>query len=156
MNKLRSFITTQFGGNAATDLRTAATIVGPEIIKAIGVAGSGTAVERLAQEAFMSPNVSAEQMKGSIKALTELLGGQLKTKMTQGAMAGVDEGRFKKLVGERPFEILTGAAKEIGGGGETPVRPQRPPGVPADALYSKSKNMWKSGNTIYDASGKKQ
>lgn len=111
INRIRAVISRQFGSEAATNLEAAGKIIGPEIIKAIGVAGAGTADERHgAQQAFGSA-VSPAQMAGAIETTQKLLGGQLEGRKRQAANAGVSEERFKSLIGDRPYEILSSADK---------------------------------------------
>lgn len=117
VNKVRAAIERQFGKNAITDLEAAGRIIGPEIIKAIGVAGAGTHDERMAAQAAFSGAVSPAQMLGAIATTQKLLGGQLEGRKRQAMNAGLTEERFKSLIGERPYEILSTAE---GGHGAPP------------------------------------
>lgn len=149
LNKIQAAISREFGNSAASNLETAATIVGPEIIKAIGVAGAGTQAERVAQEAFLSPNVSSERILGSIGVLEHLLGGQLTGKMNQAREAGLSEERFKRMIGERPYEVLTKANTKGGSGGhEAPKSAPGalPPGVPQGSVSGMKggKPVWRT------------
>lgn len=114
INKIRAAIATQFGDEAATNLQAAGRIIGPEIIKAIGVAGAGTAEERKAVETAFSTAASQPQILGAIRTTQSLLGGQLEGRKRQAAAAGVSEEKFKSLIGDRPYEILTSSEKGHG------------------------------------------
>jgi hypothetical protein len=114
INRVRAALSREFGSDAATNLTTASQIVGPEIIKAIGVAGGGGEAERQAAAAWASPISSGQQMSGAVKVTQGLLAGQLEGKKNQAAAAGVDEQRFKNLIGDRPYEILTNMNKAGG------------------------------------------
>ena len=120
---IRAQLSRQFGDAAVTNLEAAGRIVGPEIVKAIGVAGAGTAGEREAMEKSFSPSATVKQISGGIVVTQRLLGGQLEGKKRQAAAAGVSEDMFKNLVGEKPYEILTTidmATGKGGGGGGPP------------------------------------
>lgn len=142
INVVRTFLSRQFGGNGATDLMTAAKIVGPEVIKAIGVAGAGTGGEREAMEAFLDPRASPAQISGSILTLQKLLGGQLEGKRANAVDVTkvMSEDQFKNMVGARPYEILRGLEKAHGMGGVG--------GVPARSLSENDQKAldWAKGN----------
>lgn len=160
INVVRTFLSRQFGGNGATDLMTAAKIVGPEVIKAIGVAGAGTGGEREAMEAFLDPRASPAQIAGSILTLQKLLGGQLEGKRANAVDVTkvMSEDQFKSMVGARPYEILRGLEKTHGLSGDVTAAPAKivqPPGIPAGSQYSPSRKMWRDPDgEMYDASGK--
>lgn len=118
VNKAKAALASQFGNEAATNLEAAGRIVGPEIVKAIGVAGAGTAEERKAVEKAFSTAATPDQMRGAIKTTQALLGGQLEGRKRQAAAAGVSEQKFKELIGDRPYEILTNAEKGHKASGE--------------------------------------
>jgi hypothetical protein len=119
LRKLQAVISREFGETAATNIDAASSIVGPEIVKAIGIAGAGTEKDRDAAEA-MFRNGSA-QSNDAIKVVERLLAGQLEGKRRQAVNAGVDENRFKSLIGDRPYEILTQIDKKASpSGGATP------------------------------------
>ena len=101
----------------ATNLEAAGRIIGPEIIKAIGVAGAGTADEREGAQKAFGTAVSPAQMVGAIETTQKLLGGQLEGRKRQASNAGISEERFKSLIGDRPYEILSGAEKGHKGDG---------------------------------------
>lgn len=111
INRVRAAIAKQFGGADATNIEAAGKIIGPEIVKAIGVAGAGTAEERKAVESAFSTAASPAQMLGAIRTTQALLGGQLEGRKRQAAAAGVSEEKFKSLIGDRPYEILTSSEK---------------------------------------------
>lgn len=111
LNRLRSVVAREFGKDAATNLEAVGKIVGPEIVKAIGVAGAGTEGERSAVEKQFSTAASPAQIFGAITATQKLLAGQLEGKRRQAANAGVPETQFRSLIGERPYEILSNLEK---------------------------------------------
>lgn len=111
INRLSASISREFGGTAATNLETVAHIVGPEIVKAIGIAGAGTREDRAGMESQFTTARSYPQVMGAIVATQKLMGGQLEGKRRQAANAGVSEERFKSLIGDRPYEILTSIDK---------------------------------------------
>lgn len=121
INRLRAVIAREFGEAAATNLEAAGRIVGPEIIKALGVAGAGTAEERAAVEQAFSTARSPAQIAGAVQMTQKLLGGQLEGRKRQALNAGVSEERFKNLIGERPYEILSHADKAAGNAGASAV-----------------------------------
>ena len=129
VNRVRAMISREFGNDAATNLTTASQIIGPEIIKAIGVAGGGGEGERQAAAAWANPISSPQQLSGAVKVTQGLLAGQLEGKRNQAAAAGVDEQHFKNLIGDRPYEILTNVSKANAGA----VAPAPP--VPGAKLY---------------------
>jgi hypothetical protein len=122
INRIRAVIARQFGSEAGTNLEAAGKIVGPEIIKALGVAGAGTEKDRNDAAAQFSTASSPAQLKGAVDTVQRLLGGQLEGKKRQAAQAGVSEERFKGLIGERPYEILSHAEK----GATPPSAPAAP------------------------------
>lgn len=109
LNRARAEISRQFGGDAATNLEAAGRIIGPEIIKALGVAGAGTTEERANAARAFSTAASPTQMAGAIDTIQKLLGGQLEGRKRQAANAGVTEERFKSLIGEAPYKALSEA-----------------------------------------------
>lgn len=115
VNKVRAFISREFGKDAATNLAAAGKIIGPEIVKAIGVAGAGTEGERSAVEQQFSTAASPEQMLGAIRTTQKLLAGQLEGRRRQAMNAGVSEAKFRSLIGDRPYEELSKLSGEAGG-----------------------------------------
>lgn len=111
INKVKAAFARQFGDASVTNLESASQIVGPEIIKAIGVAGAGTHDEREKAAAQFAAARTPDQIKGAIKTVQALLGGQLEGRKRQAAAAGVSEEKFKSLIGDRPYEILTSSEK---------------------------------------------
>jgi hypothetical protein len=109
LNRLRAVVSKQFGDAAATNLEAAAGIIGPEIIKAIGVAGAGTSDEREHAARSFGTSRSPAQVLGAIDTVQKLLGGQLDGRRRQASSAGVSEAMFKNLIGDRPYEILSHA-----------------------------------------------
>jgi len=115
LNAIQAYIKTQWGSDAATNLNTVAHILGPEIIKAIGVAGAGTDRDREgAANQFTSSN-SDEQVKGAIQATERLLRGQLIGKENQARAAGLSEGRLRKMIGDREYDELQNLDHAAGG-----------------------------------------
>lgn len=114
-NKLKATISSMFGSAAATNLETAAGIVGPEILKALGVAGAGGIGERAEVKAGFGPGASIPQINGAIDTTQRLLGGQLEGQRGAAALAGVDEEHFKRLMGDKPYEMLTKMEKPSAG-----------------------------------------
>lgn len=123
-NRVTSSIRREFGDAAVTNLESAARIVGPEIIKALGVAGAGTEHDRNTAAGQFLTGKGIDQIYGAINTTQKLLGGQLEGRKRQAANAGVSEERFKSLIGERPYEILSnaekGGAPAPAGGGAAP------------------------------------
>lgn len=111
VNRLRAVISREFGSDAATNLEAAGRIVGPEIVKALGVAGAGTEHDRNTISAMFSSTPSSAQLLGAADTVQKLLAGQLEGKKRQALNAGVSEERFKNLIGDRPYEVLSGADK---------------------------------------------
>jgi hypothetical protein len=120
LNRVKAAIAREFGNDSVTNLDAARQIVGPEIIKAIGVAGAGTEVERRAAAAFAAPWSSPDQAFGAIRTVQTLMGGQLEGRERQASNAGVSQERFKSLIGDRPYELLK-HAQGAGGQGAAPV-----------------------------------
>jgi hypothetical protein len=140
LNRVRAMISRQFGDSAATNLDVAGSIVGPEIIKAIGVAGAGTAEERETAARAFSTARSPKQLMDAVTVTQKLLGGQLEGKKRQASNAGVSEDQFKSLIGERPYEILQGVdhPKKEGAAATSAVPPGSIPGTKA------GKKVWKT------------
>ena len=109
INRVRATISREFGSSAATNLESAAKIVGPEIIKALGVAGAGTEHDRTTAATQFSAIRSPEQLIGAVDTVQKLLGGQLEGRERQALNAGVSKERFKSLIGDRAYEVLTHA-----------------------------------------------
>jgi hypothetical protein len=125
LNKIKAAVAKQFGDASVTNLESAGSIVGPEIIKALGVAGAGTEHDRNTAAAQFAAARTPEQIKGAVKTVQALLGGQLEGKKRQAAAAGVSEEKFKSLIGDRPYEILSGSEKGHGTTGE-PAKSEKP------------------------------
>ena len=134
INQAKAAVAKQFGGEAATNLEAAGRIIGPEIVKAIGVAGAGTAEERKAVKSAFSTSASPAQMLGAIRTTQALLGGQLEGRKRQASAAGVSEQKFKELIGDRPYEVLTSAEK---GHGAAPSKETSMPTISSKAEYDK-------------------
>lgn len=167
VNRLKAMLAREFGDASVTNLETAGKIVGPEVIKAIGIAGGGTGKDRAAATELFSAARTPEQLMGAIKTTQKLFAGQLEGKRAHAKEAGVDDARFKRLVGERPHQLLlemqdegkeppAAATPAAPTARTTPVRPPVPKGVPPDSSYSPSLMKWRSpdGKQFYSADGK--
>ncbi len=116
-NRILGSLRREFGNDAITSLESAASIVGPEIIKAIGVAGGGTAEDRTAAEKRFGPYLAPGQLYGNVKTVEKLLAGQLEGKERQATSVGVSHEQFKNLIGDRPYTLLKGLLDAEKGGG---------------------------------------
>jgi hypothetical protein len=129
INRIRTTLSREFGSDAATNINTAASIVGPEIIKAIGVAGAGGEKERESAGSQFSSAQSPTQMRGAIQTVQKLMAGQLEGRMRQARASGVSDAMFKNLIGDRPYEILTKVGEEERKRAESPkgneVKPEQ-------------------------------
>ena len=112
VNRIRAALSKEFGQEAGTNLNAAGSIVGPEIIKAIGVAGAGTKEERENAATQFSTASSPRQLLGAVETVQKLMAGQLEGRMRQAKAAGVTDQMFINLIGERPYEILTKVGEE--------------------------------------------
>jgi hypothetical protein len=108
---------TAWGSDAPTNLQQAARIAGPEIIKAIGVAGAGTGGERFAQEEGFQPGASNQQILGAIQVAQDFLAGQLPAKEAQARNVGFPHERFIDMVGGHEYDYLTAIRGGKGGEG---------------------------------------
>jgi hypothetical protein len=77
-NRLAQAIAEQTGSATPTNLDNAKAIVGPEIIKAIGIAGAGTKEEREKAADAWNRARSPEQLAGATATIKKLLAGQLR------------------------------------------------------------------------------
>jgi len=127
-NRVTSGIRREFGDAAVTNLESADRIVGPEIIKALGVAGAGTEHDRDTAAGQFLTSKGIDQIYGAIETTQKLLGGQLEGRKRQAMNAGVSEQRFKSLIGDRPYEILSHIDKggAPAGGGAAAAAPTAP------------------------------
>jgi hypothetical protein len=120
-NRIAQEWAAQTGQPAPTNFDTAKRIVGAEVIKALGVAGAGTAEERKeAGDAFNRAR-SPEQISGAIKTVQKLLGGQLRGARRQfTASTGLSEEKFNDMLPPEALKWLEQGAKrtgDTGGGG---------------------------------------
>jgi hypothetical protein len=128
INRLRAGLGREFGDVNVTNLESAAAIVGTEIIKAMGVAGAGGEHERAAAGALFTAARTPEQVTGAIRTTQSLLAGQLEGKEAQAKAVGVPQEKFKQMIGERPYEILSSMRGQSGGATpSTGSLPQRSP-----------------------------
>jgi hypothetical protein len=120
-----------FGSAAPTNLEAAARIAGPEIVKAIGVAGAGTGGERFAQEEGFQPGASDPQIFGAINVAQQFLAGQLPAKEAQARNVGFPIERFKDMVGKSEYDRLTELQKggAASSGSSVPPPAQRQTGT---------------------------
>ena len=128
LNRLQAYISAQWGSEAATNLNTVAHILGPEIVKAIGVAGAGTADDRKGASEQFTTAGSDQQVNGAIAATERLLKGQLIGKANQAKSVGLSDDRFKKLIGEKEYQslrALDAGGQQPGANGSTPAQPTR-------------------------------
>lgn len=113
-NRVRQGWASATGSELPTNVNVAAQIVGSEIIKALGVAGAGTAEERGTAAQMFSTAKSPEQLAGAIKVAQRLLGGQLSGMRRQFVQStGLKADKFDALLGEEGKAFLEGG----GGGG---------------------------------------
>jgi len=106
-NQLMQWIATQTGKPAPTNIAAAAQIVGPEIVKALGVAGAGSSHERDAAGAIFSQIKSPEQINGAIDTVQPLMAGQLEGMERQWTVGtGLPVDLFYALVGPKGTKWL--------------------------------------------------
>lgn len=118
-NRVRQAWATQTGSELPTNVAAAAQIVGSEIIKALGVAGAGTAEERGTAAQMFSTAKSPEQLNGAIKVAQRLLGGQLTGLRRQFVSStGLKGEEFDALLGEEAKTFLEGGGGAGGGSSE--------------------------------------
>ncbi len=99
------------GKAAPTNLETAASIVGPEITKAITASGAGALADRLEQTAHFKRIASHAQMDGAITTTEQLLGGQLHGLKRQFLTeTHLPETTFNSLVGPHALDVLSRAS----------------------------------------------
>jgi hypothetical protein len=115
IRSLQATLSREFGDTAASDIDSASHIVGPEIIKALGVAGAGTEDERKGAASQFSTSRGAAQVLSNIKVVERLLNGQLQGKQRQSEAVGVTPQKFKQLIGEDAYDTLS----KIDKGGST-------------------------------------
>lgn len=150
INRIRAVMGRQFGSEAATNLEASGRIVGPEIIKALGVAGAGTEHDRNTASEMFSSARSPAQLKGAVDTVQKLLGGQLEGRKKQAMAAGVSEEKFKSLIGDRPYEILSNVER---GHSPKPTGALKTYKTPAEAMEAVKKGDLKSGGKFLDGSG---
>jgi hypothetical protein len=104
-----------WGSSEPTNLQAAARIAGPEVIKAIGVAGAGSGGERIAQEEGFQPGASNEQIFGAINVAQQFLAGQLPAKEAQANALHFPHDKFVSMVGPSEYARLEALRKGSGG-----------------------------------------
>lgn len=102
--QIQAQISREFGSSAATNVDAAASIVGPEIVKAIGIAGAGTGDER--HEAANMFLRGGKQSTDAINVVQHLMAGQLEGKERQAKAVGMSDEMFKGLIGNRAYDLL--------------------------------------------------
>lgn len=116
---------TEFGKSAPTSFQAAKDIVGTELIKALGVAGAGSAEERAQLDRRLSVASSPQQIQDAINDVYgPLLTGQLKGLRSQYLSAGGPREKFDKalLPGTREFiDKEPNKKKKSSGSGEWQV-----------------------------------
>jgi hypothetical protein len=105
------------GKSAPTNFDNAKTIVGTELIKALGVAGAGSAEERQDLQKRLSTASSPQQISDAINEVYgPLLTGQLKGLRNQYLSAGGPRERFDKFLLPATKEYLDGGKKKAKSG----------------------------------------
>lgn len=112
--QIQAQISREFGSSAATNVDAAASIVGPEIVKAIGIAGAGTGDER--HEAANMFLRGGKQSIDAINVVQHLMAGQLEGKERQAKAVGMSEDMFKGLIGDRAYDLLKNLDNNTGAG----------------------------------------
>jgi hypothetical protein len=122
---------TMLGKSEPTNLEQASRIAGPEIIKAIGVAGAGTGGERTAQEQGFQPGASTDQILGAANVARTFLAGQLPAKEAQAAAVHFPHEKFMAMVGPTEYDYLSAInhGKSAADSSAQPSAPSRPPGA---------------------------
>ena len=175
-NTIKNQIADWTGKPAPGNFRATAGLVAEELTRIYRQAGGSEAdIQRHLQD--LSTAQSPEQRRGALYQIGSLLDSKLNAMADQyGQGMGTTEDRLKLL---NPH--AAGALTHIlsygpnGTGPTTPIPNQRPVtsvpgqssgaannnyvpppnGVPSGAVYSPSRHVWKVGNTIYDANGRK-
>lgn len=119
--QIQAQLSREFGSSAATNVDAAASVVGPEIVKAIGIAGAGTADER--DHAANMFKGGAKQSTDAIGVVQHLMAGQLEGKQRQAQAVGMPEEVFKGLIGNKAYDLLKNLDKEVGNSVSTPAAP---------------------------------
>lgn len=99
INSLSAAWTAQTGGPAPTNLATAGQIVGPEVLKALQVAGAGTGEERAALGNIFNAAKSPEQFNGAVETARKLLARQFRDLRRQFTVAtGLPASKFDEML----------------------------------------------------------
>lgn len=161
LNSLKNRWKEAFGSELPTNLKGAATIVGPEIMKALVPGGGGERERELAVNEF-NDSISNRQVSGLIQTKKRILAGQMAgyEKRYQ-AGTGRDDFRTKYLLPET-IEQLEASEKfnETGRASltATPTAVAHPSSIPPNAEYSASRQQYrvpdgKGGFTLLDKDG---
>ncbi len=112
-NRLRQAIATQAGHMEPTNVDVATRIVGPELIKSLGIVAGGTGEERREAALNWSTKASPEQFLGASDTARKLLSGQLVNIRRQFRTAtGQPEEIFDSMLSPMAKEGLRGRAAE--------------------------------------------
>jgi hypothetical protein len=149
-NKIAQEWAQQTGNPVPTNFDMAKTIVGTELVKALGVAGAGTAEERAALGQSINRASSPEQISGILDTVVRpLLGGQLRGLQKQwNADTGLPESKFND-------HLFPGTLKWLGSTGQPPTTtggtqaPPPPPPAGSIAGTKGGKAVWKTPDGQY-------
>jgi hypothetical protein len=163
LSKIKARVAAQFGDAAVTNINTAVSMIGPEIVKALGVAGAGTEADRDEMKNNFSLESSDAQRRGAVATAIRLMGGKLPGNRAQADSVGVKEKDYAKIVGEEQYEQMkkimegekTGTDKSEKQPEEGSAAAARALGLPSNSAYNFGRKQWKSPDgTIYDQKGK--
>ena len=123
----------QTGSEAPTNFESAKSIVGGEVAKALTGSNMALADRKEIRDQLASAN-SPAQLKGVIRTLQELMGGQLSSLRQQ----------YEVGTNRKDFDTrLSGRAKQVISGMEAPAAPAAPSGIPgASAPRAPSVSNW--------------
>lgn len=115
-NKLWQAWSAQTGNPAPTNVEAVGSIVGPEIIKALGVAQAGTAGERQHAAQMWSTAKSPAQLAGASEYTKRLLAGQLDgQRRLFTTQTGLPQQIFDDILGPEAVKELEALSRERGG-----------------------------------------
>jgi hypothetical protein len=121
-NRLAQTLAAETGNPVPTNFDAAKKIVGPEVIKAIGVSGAGTGQERAGAEDNWNRASSPEQLLGATKTVKKLLTGQLKSLRKQYIHStGETEADFDEMMLPETLRELNLPSEAVSGKGEDPL-----------------------------------
>lgn len=106
LNRINNVIKTRFkGAPEVTNVQTAKEVIGPEIIKAIGVAGAGTEEDRRGMKQQFDEAKSIPQLKGAMDTAKRLLSGQADG-LEQQFLVGTKRHDFKSRLSPSAMKAL--------------------------------------------------